>query len=198
MRFDPIPGHTLGRRSPGATSAAVFCTDNAATDLESASHTNHYRESALVRLRIFLPALVLAIATAGPVLAQSASSLVEITNAWIRPPTGDAGMVTAYFTIFNKSQEEEHLIRVETSAAERAIVQRMRIRDMRAVYETIPKLSIDAIERRKLRPGGYQVTLQRLTKPLRVGENILLTLTFERAGRIEVNARVSNHPLGNR
>lgn len=152
----------------------------------------------MVRLRSFLPALALTIATACSALAQPASSLVEISDAWIRPPTGDAGMVTAYFTIFNKSQEEEHLIRVETSTAERAIVQRMRIRNMRAVYETIPMLRIDAIERRKLRPGGYQVTLQRLTKPLRVGEIVLLTLTFERAGRIEVNARVSNHLLGNR
>lgn len=136
--------------------------------------------------------------TACAALAQPASSLVEIADAWVRPPTGSDGMATAYFTIFNKSQEEESLIRVETSAAERAIVQRMFIRNMRAVYDTIPRLRIDAIERQKLRPGGYQVTLQRLTKPLRVGEIILLTLTFERAGRIEVNAKVSNHLLGNR
>ena len=154
--------------------------------------------SALVRIGFLVPALVLIATLATSAQAQPASSLIEITNPWVRPPTGSRGLATAYFTIFNKSHEEDHLIRVETSASERAVVQRMRIRNMHATYETVPRLRIDAVDRLKLRPGEYQVTLERLINPLRVGQDILLTLTFERAGRIEVNAQVTKRMLFNR
>jgi copper(I)-binding protein len=66
------------------------------------------------------------------------------------------------------------------------------------VFETASKLSIEAIGRRRRRPDEYQVTMERLTRPLGVGEHVLLTLIFERAGRIKVSAHVSNQMLGNR
>jgi copper(I)-binding protein len=40
--------------------------------------------------------------------------------------------------------------------------------------------------------------MEKLTKPLGVGEYVILTLIFERAGRIKVSARVPNQMLGNR
>ena len=42
------------------------------------------------------------------------------------------------------------------------------------------------------------MVLEDLKKPLRLGEDVPLTLIFERAGRVEVIAKVSNQMLGNR
>lgn len=152
----------------------------------------------LKRFWFSIPSIVFVIALAGTAHAQPASNLIEVTDAWVRVPTSDGGPATAYFSIFNKSHEEDYLIRVTSPAAERSILQRMRIHNFKAVFDTVPKLGIDAIKRRRLRPGEYQITLQRLIRPLRVGDTVPLTLTFERAGRIEVTARVSNQMLGNR
>ena len=155
----------------------------------------HHRVWALALL---LPALLLSLATPNLAHAQAANRLVEITDAWVRLPTEGGGPATAYFSIFNKSHEEDHLVRVTSTVAERSTLQRMRIENFRAVFDTVPRISIDAVDRLRLKPGDYQVTLQQLTRPLRVGESVLLTLTFQRAGRLEVNARVSNQMLGNR
>jgi hypothetical protein len=54
--------------------------------------------------------------------------------------------------MFNKSDEEDFLIRAESSASERSVLQWMRIRNFRAVLETASKLSIEEIGRRRLRP----------------------------------------------
>jgi len=41
-----------------------------------------------------------------------------------------------------------------------------------------------------LKPGGYHVMLMDLKQPLVVGQTIPLSLTFAKAGRIDVTARV--------
>jgi copper(I)-binding protein len=38
----------------------------------------------------------------------------------------------------------------------------------------------------ELRPGGFHVMLEGLQQPLKQGDKVPLTLTFERAGSIEV------------
>jgi copper(I)-binding protein len=42
----------------------------------------------------------------------------------------------------------------------------------------------------ELKPGGYHIMLMGLTRDLKPGETVQLTLTFERAGEVEVTAQV--------
>lgn len=42
----------------------------------------------------------------------------------------------------------------------------------------------------ELKPGGYHIMLMGLTRDLKPGETVKLTLTFERAGAVEVTAQV--------
>jgi copper(I)-binding protein len=42
----------------------------------------------------------------------------------------------------------------------------------------------------ELRPGGFHVMLEGLKQPLKQGDKIPLTLTFEKAGSIEVKVEV--------
>ena len=149
-------------------------------------------------LKVIICAVSFTASFAGAAPAQQGSSLVEIEDAWVRLPKDSEELASAYFTILNKSEEKDFLVGVTSSVSERAVLQEMNIENYKARYDTVAKLSIDAIERRRLRPGGYQVTLEGLTRPLRIGEEVPLTLTFERAGRVEIVAKVSNQMLGNR
>jgi hypothetical protein len=44
----------------------------------------------------------------------------------------------------------------------------------------------------ELKPGGYHVMLVGLKQDLKVGDIVKLTLVFEKAGRIDVEAEVKN------
>ncbi len=44
-----------------------------------------------------------------------------------------------------------------------------------------------------LEPGGYHIMLMELAKPLVVGEKVKVTLTFEKAGDVVVEAEVRDN-----
>jgi copper(I)-binding protein len=54
----------------------------------------------------------------------------------------------------------------------------------------VSSISIPAGKTVKLEPGGYHVMLVDLAKPLTVGQKFTLTLTFEKAGKVEVPVEV--------
>jgi copper(I)-binding protein len=54
----------------------------------------------------------------------------------------------------------------------------------------IGSIEIPAGDALAMEPGGIHLMLTGLAKPLKVGERLLLTLTFERAGSIAVEAEV--------
>lgn len=56
--------------------------------------------------------------------------------------------------------------------------------------QKVESVAIPAGKTTKLEPGGYHVMLMKLAKPLKAGETIAVTLTFEKAGKKEVKATV--------
>lgn len=56
--------------------------------------------------------------------------------------------------------------------------------------QKVEYIAIPAGKTTKLEPGGYHVMLMKLAKPLKVGETITVSLTFEKAGKKEVTATV--------
>ena len=47
-----------------------------------------------------------------------------------------------------------------------------------------------------MKPGGYHIMLMGLTQPLKEGEEIELTLIFEKAGEVKVTAKVGGVAAG--
>jgi periplasmic copper chaperone A len=54
----------------------------------------------------------------------------------------------------------------------------------------IDKLEIPAGGKVELKPGGYHIMLIDLTRELKAGETIEITLTFEKAGEVKITAEV--------
>ncbi|WP_085122447.1 copper chaperone PCu(A)C [Tistlia consotensis] len=120
---------------------------------------------------------------------------LHIDHPWARASAGPAPTGAAYLTIDNKGTQADRLIAVETPAAKRAEIHQSLmeggVMKMRAVEGG---LALPAGASTALAPGGYHVMLMGLVKPLKEGESFPMTLTFEKAGKVEVEITVE--PIG--
>lgn len=127
---------------------------------------------------------------ATPLLAADVTAGdLTIERPWARASIGAARAGAAYFTIVNRGESPDRLISVATPLAKRAGLHMtlaeegvMKMRPAKAI-EIPPGVT-------GLMPGGLHVMLMGLGKPLVEGESFTLTLTFERAGTLEVAVQI--------
>jgi hypothetical protein len=135
--------------------------------------------------------VVFAAALAGPFsAAEFGQGPVRIVDPWSRATPGAARTGVAFMEIRTVAGASDRLIGARSgtaaavevhSHAEEAGVMRMRRVD------GVPIPEGQAV---RLEPGGYHLMLIGLTKPLRQGETIMLTVIFEKAGEITIEAPV--------
>lgn len=111
------------------------------------------------------------------------SSRITVADAYVPQPAGD--VAAAYMTITNDGGGNDTLLGVRTEASRIAEMEGPTV-SMRAVES----LEIPAGEVVALEPGRFHVMLIEPTAPLEVGDQILLVVTFEEAGDVEVLAEV--------
>lgn len=124
-----------------------------------------------------------------PVHAQDYKlGALEIGHPWARPSTARTG--AAYLTVRNGGTEADALLRVETSAAEKAEIHEMKMEGTIMRMRSVERLALPAGETVTLAPGGLHIMLIGLKGPLKEGETLPLRLVFEKAGTIEVSAAI--------
>ena len=74
---------------------------------------------------------------------------------------------------------EDALVRVETPIAKRAQL-------LTQTGETLTRLSVPGTSLVRLHPGGERVALSELTRELKTGEVVIVTLFFEKSGALGV------------
>ena|SRR5262245_58126317 len=146
--------------------------------------------------RIILPlafAAGLTIAAVIAVVVAAHAGDVMVSGAFARAsatPAAKAGAV--YFTIRNEAATPDKLTGVATEAAQSAMLhenfEENGVVSMRHVME----LAIAAKETVRLTPKKLHVMLMGLKAPLKKGEHISLTLTFEKAGEVKVDIPVAD------
>ena len=135
--------------------------------------------------------LVALCAFAAPAFAgDSRLGDLVVSEPWARATIGQAKAGAAYFTVANNGAAADRLVAVESPAAKRSELHGhtmdggvMRMRPVEAI-ELAPGAPV------VLRPGGLHVMLMGLKAPLKEGGRFALVLTFEKAGRLEVEVRV--------
>ena len=140
--------------------------------------------------RRLLLAAPLLLALAGPGLAQEVrAGDLAITEAWSRA-AGQGRTGAGYLTIGNRGAAADRLLSASSPAA-RSVELHNHIRegDVMRMRE-VPAIEIPAGGSVTLRPGGLHLMLIGLTGPLRQGETVPVTLTFERAGAAQVNLAI--------
>jgi len=101
-------------------------------------------------------------------------------------PTGGG-----YLTVTNRGRTADRLVGAAAPSVAQAVeVHEMRLEGNVMRMREIGTLEVPAGKTVKLEPGGLHLMIMGLKAPLAAGQHVPLTLTFEKAGRIEVDMTV--------
>jgi copper(I)-binding protein len=155
-------------------------------------------------MRIGLVVLLVAAGCAQPAKPPGAASGIQLENAWARrapamahgsgghgmPAHGGGGNGAVYVTIVNRGGGADALVRAATAAAATVelheTVQEGGVMKMRP----LPRFEVPAGARLEMKPGGHHIMLMGLTRDLKPGDTVSVTLTFDKAGPMSVDAPV--------
>jgi len=140
-----------------------------------------------------LAAALLASAVCLPLSARAHDAAISVTDVWARASAGAADTGAVYATITDTGHPDR-LTGASTPAAAMAelheTINANGVMQMRAV----PGLKLEPGKPVTFAPGGYHIMLMGLKQPLKAGDSFPLTLTFEHAPPVTVQATVK--PIG--
>ena len=146
--------------------------------------------------RVFaVPFAILVLSVASSVMAHSAQvGDIQIHHPWapVSLPGAKAGAI--FMTLENKGDQPDKLISASTPVAGKAELH-THINDNGVMrMRAVPAIEIPAKSSVELKHGGLHVMLFDLKAPLEDNDSVTLTLVFERAGVVTVEAYVE--PIG--
>ncbi len=109
--------------------------------------------------------------------ACEVNNSVSIIDQWARATAPGQQVGAAYLTLI--SAQDSTLVRVETPLASSVEIHSMTMENDVMKMRMLPELSLKAGKAEKLAPGGFHLMLFDLKKPLAVGEQVDLTLSFK-------------------
>ncbi len=144
-----------------------------------------------MRVKLF-PALVAAAVLTATSVAQAAEYKLgglTIDQPWARPSVAANG--AAYMMISTSGDTPDQLVGASSPVAATAELHThvvegdiMRMRPVKAIDVNVGEPAV-------LKPGGLHIMLIGLKAPLKPGEHFPMTLTFAKAGSVEVNVDVA-------
>ena len=129
-------------------------------------------------------------------VSHSAAGEVTVSDAWVRG-TVPGQKVTGAFMRLTASTDVT-LVAAASPAAKIVEVHEMKQEGGVMKMAAVPRLPLVAGKAFLLQPGGYHVMLMDLAQPLKDGDTVPITLTFEDKGgaRQTVEVKAVVRPLG--
>ena len=117
---------------------------------------------------------------------------LTVKDAWARSSPMNADTGALYFTIVNRSGQDDALVGVSTEVAATAELHRSHMEGDVMKMEPVPggRVEVPAGQTVTFAPGGLHVMLMGLKAPLKAGSTFEVTLHFERAGDVTVTVEV--------
>jgi hypothetical protein len=114
---------------------------------------------------------------------------IVITNPWTRPNAATSPQTGAFMVFKNNGAAPDRLVSADSPVAGKTELHRTqieggvaRMRLQANGFVLPPGASFE------LKPGGYHVMLMDLKKPIKAGDKVAITLTFEKAGKVTIEA----------
>jgi hypothetical protein len=124
--------------------------------------------------------------------AWADSSGIKIDQVWARATPGAAKTAAIYLTVTNTGTTPDTLEgAASTPAAEHADLHEEKMANGVMEMRPVKSLTIAPGKSVTLEPNGYHIMLTGLKAPLKEGQSVKLTLTFEHAGTQQVTASVA-------
>jgi copper(I)-binding protein len=129
---------------------------------------------------------------------------IQLDNAWARRAPSmvqggesrqGSGAMTAgngvvYVTISNRGSEADALLSAATDVANTAELHETVEQGGKMVMRPLPKFDVPAGGKLEMKPGSYHIMLLSLKQDLKPGDTVNVGLTFEKAGKIALEAPV--------
>ena len=142
------------------------------------------------RLAIISVVLMLAVVAAACGGSSSGGSGITVSDAWVRNPAIADQPGAAYLVIQNNGAAEDKLLSAESDVAKTIELHESMESGGMMQMSPVPDIPVPANGKVELKPGGFHMMLMGLTRSLKIGDKVQLTLNFEKAGKIPVMAEV--------
>lgn len=130
----------------------------------------------------------------GGVAHEATSKGVTVAHPWVRATPGGVKVGGAFLEVKTDAKTSDRLLSVSSPVAGRAEMHTTIAKGDVMTMRQLEHIDLNAGESRVFKPGGDHIMLLDLKQPLKEGDLVKLTLTFEKAGPIEVEATVE--PIG--
>ena len=118
---------------------------------------------------------------------------IKITGGFTRATLPNAPVGAGYLTITNMGDADDRLVSARSDVAGSTQIHEMRMEgDVMKMTELPDGLVIPAGGTISLAPGGYHLMFMDLKQAFTEGESVSVTLTFEKAGSVEVELPVGS------
>ena len=155
-----------------------------------------------MRNAVFTLALALGLLPlAGAGVRAADANGVTISNAWARATPGGSTISAAFMEI--RSEAGDKLISAASPAAGRVEIHTHIMEGDVMKMRRVDAFDIEPGKARVLKPMGDHIMLMDLKEPLKQGGTVKMTLTFEKAGAVDVEAPVQapgsmGHDMGDK
>jgi len=116
---------------------------------------------------------------------------IQIGNPWTRATPKGSMVAGGYMTLSNKGAAPDRLVGGTSAIAGRFEVHRMAMENGVMTMRPVEGgLEIKPGETVELKPGSFHIMLMDLKQPLEKGQKVKGTLTFEKAGKVDIEYAV--------
>lgn len=134
-----------------------------------------------MKSHLFAAVLALSPAFAAPAADGTA---LAFGNAWVRATPPNAQVAGAFLSIENSGPEPDRLLSASTGVAAKVEIHEMKMDgEVMQMRQLAGGLAIPAKQTVTLKPGGIHLMLISPNQPLVAGQDVAITLVFEKAGK---------------
>jgi copper(I)-binding protein len=141
--------------------------------------------------RSLIPALLLASVASSTQAHDYTAGPIGIDRPWTRATPKNAPVAGGYLKITNTGTTPDRLTGGSAEVAKRFEIHEMKLdggvmkmRELRDGLTIAPGATVE------LKPGSYHIMMMNLSRPLTQGEKVKGSLTFEKAGKVDVEFAV--------
>jgi len=140
-----------------------------------------------MKISVLIPALLAATITSSAFAHDYKLGSLVINHPWSRATPKGATVAGGYMKITNSGTAPDRLVSGSTDVARRFEIHEMRMEGgVMKMRELSDGLEIPPGATVELKPGSYHVMMTNLSRQLTKGERVKASLTFEKAGKIDI------------
>lgn len=147
-------------------------------------------------MKVFVNTLVALMLGMVALNASADGGDIKISDPWVLAAPPNVKTLAAYMEVKNSGGNPRVLIGVSSPAFAQVSVHRTVMHGNMVHMEHLKELTIPPQGSVALKPGGLHLMLMDAKKPLQVGDEVPMTLTFQSGEKVEVKAIVRSGQTG--